>query len=53
MASDMNIDKISEGKSPIIEGSEVTFIYRGQAETVYIAGEYSRWEVYNFQPGLH
>lgn len=45
MDLEMNIDKLPENKSPIINGEEVTFIYTGQAETIYVAGDYNQWEL--------
>lgn len=31
--------------SPIINGEEVTFIYRGEAKAVYLVGDHNRWEL--------
>lgn len=45
MSIEIDMDKISELKSPIINGKKVTFIYRGQAETIFIAGDYNQWEL--------
>ena len=38
----MNIEKIN---SPVINGSDVTFIYYGKAYEVYLTGEYNQWEL--------
>lgn len=45
MALNQNTNMPDTGKSPIINGNTVTFIYRGNAETVYVAGEYNQWEL--------
>ncbi len=38
----MNIEKIN---SPVINGSNVTFLYSGKADKVYLTGEYNQWEL--------
>lgn len=42
---DININGLQEKISPIINGEEVVFIYHGKAETVFLAGDYNRWEL--------
>ncbi len=43
--SNLKIDKFETEKSPIINGNEVTFIFKGKAKKVYLAGEYNQWEL--------
>lgn len=42
---DLEIDSIGGSKSPIIDGNEVTFIFKGNAQSVYLAGDYNQWEL--------
>jgi len=38
------LDELPKNRSPIMGNGEVIFIYKGDAEKVYLAGEYNRWE---------
>lgn len=39
------IDVALKQESPYIEGNEALFTYSGKADTVFIAGDYNRWEL--------
>ena len=41
----MDMNNLSEHQSPVIHGNNVTFIYAGEAKTVFVAGDYNRWEL--------
>lgn len=45
MNLEIDIEKLITNKSPLINGSEVTFIYKGTADSIYLVGDYNNWEL--------